>query len=119
MSDSNANAAVKSNSHVNPSVEAIRSSLDVLFSTITCGALVSEQKVIIISADANVTEACSTLVKHAISSAPVYDGKADAFLGLIDYRDLVDYILIVCQSKDSASSKEPSREARLVYRVRM
>lgn len=39
------------------------------------------------------------MVKHGISSAPVYNSKTNTYVGMLDYRDIVDYVLIVFNKK--------------------
>jgi predicted transcriptional regulator len=40
------------------------------------------------------------LIKNGITSAPVYDKKAKSYVGMFDYRDIVDYVLVVFRKKN-------------------
>lgn len=40
-----------------------------------------------------------TLVSHGISSAPVYNSEGGEYVGMLDYRDIVDYVLTVFHKK--------------------
>ncbi|KAJ3098741.1 cell separation during budding [Phlyctochytrium planicorne] len=42
-----------------------------------------------------VQEGCQALATHRISSAPIYSPEAGGFIGMLDYRDLVAYVLEV------------------------
>ncbi|KAJ1336192.1 hypothetical protein BSLG_007509 [Batrachochytrium salamandrivorans] len=42
-----------------------------------------------------VQEACIALAKHRISSAPIYSASEGGFVGMLDYSDLVAYVLAV------------------------
>lgn len=35
------------------------------------------------------------MISHGISSAPVYNHKTGEYAGMLDYRDIVDYVLTV------------------------
>lgn len=50
---------------------------------------------ICLSSSLSVVEGCSALAKHRIQSAPVYDADAQGFIGILDFRDLVAYVLQV------------------------
>lgn len=39
------------------------------------------------------------LVSHGISSAPVYNKEMEEYAGMLDYRDIVDYVLTVFHKK--------------------
>lgn len=51
----------------------------------------------------SVEEACSMLVARGVSSAPVRS--ADTYIGMLDYRDIVDFVLAVFH-KDRGHSSE-------------
>jgi CBS domain-containing protein len=40
-----------------------------------------------------VSEGCAALSMHKISSAPVYDMNEGGFIGMLDFRDLITYVL--------------------------
>jgi hypothetical protein len=46
------------------------------------------------------------LVRHGISSAPVFSKKLNCYVGLLDYRDIVDYVLLVFRKKTAAPLNE-------------
>ena len=50
---------------------------------------------ICLDAELTVQEACAALAKHRISSAPVYSSEDGGFLGMLDYQDLISYVLAV------------------------
>ena len=54
---------------------------------------------VIIDSEATIESACDTLVKHGILSAPVYDASKKTFVGMLDYRDVVTYILLALNKK--------------------
>ena len=39
------------------------------------------------------------MISHGISSAPVYNKEADEYSGMLDFRDIVDYVLTVFRKK--------------------
>ncbi|KAF8940209.1 cell separation during budding [Dissophora ornata] len=67
---------------------------------IQVGKLVEHQKVITIDANASIEDACEVLLKHGISSAPVYNAESNTYVGMFDYSDLMTYILIVLKRMD-------------------
>lgn len=77
---------------------AEESDLATIWSTIKCGFLTQEQQdVIVIDADAKLTQACSTLAQNGISSAPVYDSHKKSFIGMFEYGDLATLVLTAKQ----------------------
>jgi CBS domain-containing protein len=91
---------------------SLKHAVSELLDKTTCGSLVTGQHVVVIPADMDVTSACQMLVKHEISSAPVYDAASENYLGMLDFRDLVDYILIVCQNQgpdDNLFQNDPTQ----------
>ncbi|KAJ3046856.1 cell separation during budding [Rhizophlyctis rosea] len=78
-----------------------------ILSAITCGEVIlspdqfatreSTRPTVPVCLDSelSVQEGCAALAAHRVSSAPVYDEKAGGFVGMLDYRDLVAYILAV------------------------
>ncbi|KAJ3041227.1 cell separation during budding [Rhizophlyctis rosea] len=78
-----------------------------ILSNITCGELVLSPDQfatresarptvpVCLASELSVQEGCAALAAHRISSAPIYDEKAGGFVGMLDYRDLVAYILAV------------------------
>lgn len=47
-----------------------------------------------------------TLVRNGISSAPVYNSETQSYVGMLDYRDIVDYVLVVFKKKHLESIDE-------------
>ncbi|KAI8928921.1 hypothetical protein BC831DRAFT_509644 [Entophlyctis helioformis] len=82
-----------------------------LLTSITCGALVSQasdlrspytsplhappEHPICLDSELTVQEACAALAQHKISSAPIYNAEQGGFVGQIDYRDVVAYVLTI------------------------
>ncbi|KAJ1551944.1 cell separation during budding [Cladochytrium tenue] len=50
---------------------------------------------ICLDVELTVQEGCAALAQYKISSAPVYSPEAGGFIGMLDYRDLVAYVLEV------------------------
>ncbi|RKO87996.1 hypothetical protein BDK51DRAFT_16879 [Blyttiomyces helicus] len=48
-----------------------------------------------LDSELTVKEGCMALADHKISSAPVYDRSSGSFIGMLDYGDLVTYVLAV------------------------
>ncbi|KAJ3283106.1 cell separation during budding [Borealophlyctis nickersoniae] len=78
-----------------------------LLSSIQCGELITSPDSfstpgttrpalpICLDSELSVQEGCAALAAHRISSAPIYDQKIGGFVGMLDYRDLVAYVLSV------------------------
>lgn len=78
-----------------------------VFQTTTCGELVNNafslklaghsppSQPVCLDANLSVQEGCAALAAHKISSAPVYDANQGGFVGMLDYKDLVAYVLEV------------------------
>ncbi|KAF9958102.1 cell separation during budding [Mortierella alpina] len=64
------------------------------------GKLVEHQTVITIDSNASVEDACEVLLKHGISSAPVYDAHKKTYVGMFDYSDLMTYVLLVLKKME-------------------
>jgi CBS domain-containing protein len=79
--------------------------------TFKCKDLLSSQSLITIEADCSFTEACKTLITHKISSAPVFDSKTETYIGMFDYRDVVEYLLILFKKR--SHSPTPSLDEQL------
>jgi len=71
-----------------------------LFHNTKCGDVVKNQNVIVIDADCTITEGCEILVKNGISSAPVYDKESGSYVGMFDFRDIVDFVLLIFHKKE-------------------
>ncbi|KAI8820731.1 uncharacterized protein EV422DRAFT_567626 [Fimicolochytrium jonesii] len=81
--------------------------LDALLNTVTCGELCKSADPMLnkagakpkhplcLDAELSVTEGCEALAANKISSAPVYDAEKGGFIGMLDYRDLVAFVLSV------------------------
>ena len=62
-----------------------------------------------ISANDSIENACAILVSNGISSAPVVDSDDSGnrtYIGMFDFRDLVDYVLLVEQQLSSIPENE-------------
>lgn len=46
------------------------------------------------------------MVRNGISSAPVFCRKLNCYVGMLDYRDIVDYVLLVFRKKNMAPLNE-------------
>ncbi|KAF9115613.1 cell separation during budding [Mortierella sp. AM989] len=64
------------------------------WSMVQVGKLVENQTVVKIDANSSVEDACEVLLKHGISSAPVYDAQRNTYTGMFDYSDMMSYILL-------------------------
>ncbi|KAI8920086.1 hypothetical protein DFJ77DRAFT_451055 [Powellomyces hirtus] len=81
--------------------------LDALLNTITCGDLMKTEDPggnklgtrpthpLCLDSELSVTEGCEALAANKITSAPVYDAVKGGFIGMLDYRDLVAFVLSV------------------------
>ncbi len=96
-----------------------------------CIDLLKGQKIIEIDSETLISEGCQVirlfffnlsisqfgvnkiLVKNGISSAPVYDFKSKTYVGMLDYNDLVEYILLVFKKKNNLSDSPISEEESL------
>ena len=78
--------------------EELKVIIDLLRDT-RCIDLLKGQKIIEIDASASVAEGCQSLISHGISSAPVYNKELNEYSGMLDYRDIVDYVLTVFHKK--------------------
>ena len=47
-----------------------------------------------------------TLVRYGISSAPVFNSESQSYVGMLDYRDIADYVLIVFKKKQLGTIEE-------------
>ncbi|KAG4091380.1 CBS-domain-containing protein [Neocallimastix lanati (nom. inval.)] len=69
-----------------------------------CCDLIKGQEPITIDSSVSVEEGCKKLVEHQFTSAPVIDNKTGKIVGILDYRDLVAFILLVfSKEKDNAN----------------
>ncbi|KAJ3186885.1 cell separation during budding [Gaertneriomyces sp. JEL0708] len=81
--------------------------LTAVLTAITCGALISSpdyapnksasrpKHPLCLDSELSVTEGCEALAANKITSAPVYDASKGGFIGMLDYRDLVAFVLSV------------------------
>jgi len=75
-----------------------------ILNTTPCCDLIKGQKPITIDSSVSVEEGCKILVEHQFTSAPVIDNKTGKIVGILDYRDLVAFILLVfSKEKDGAN----------------
>ncbi|KAJ3096553.1 cell separation during budding [Phlyctochytrium bullatum] len=75
-----------------------------ILTSVKVGDLVTEQArlrhsaprhPICFDSELTVQEGCQALATHKISSAPIYSPEAGGFIGMLDYKDLVAYVLEV------------------------
>ncbi len=79
---------------------AYREAVQALLEGTRCMDLLKRQHgVIEVDAQATISEGCDVLVRNGISSAPVYDAALGSYVGMLDYRDIVDYVLVVFRKK--------------------
>ncbi|KAJ3208082.1 cell separation during budding [Entophlyctis luteolus] len=98
---------------------AVASDMAKLFSSTSCGALISRTPAatasrraqgpavpICLDAELSVQDACNALAEYKISSAPVFSVADGGFIGMFDYRDLVAYVLEIFHklSKEKATA---------------
>jgi len=86
-----------------------------------CCDLIKGQVPITIDSTVSVEEGCKRLVEHQFTSAPIIEPSTGKILGILDYRDLVAFILLVF-SKDKDGSKQEifldyDRGAKIKYIV--
>ncbi|KAJ1979107.1 cell separation during budding [Dimargaris verticillata] len=79
--------------------------------------LVQHQSVIQIDSELPIEEACEVLIKAGISSAPIYDAKARAYIGMFDYRDLITYLLIVIKQMAVPTSQQTLEVKTLIRKA--
>ncbi|KAJ1919548.1 cell separation during budding [Mycoemilia scoparia] len=65
---------------------------------VKAGDLVCDQNIIQVGTDAGIEETSELLIKHHISSVPIYDSKAKVYVGFFDLHDLCTFLLILAQS---------------------
>jgi len=75
--------------------------LDSLWSAVKCKDLVKKQTIHVIDAKSNVINACETLAKHCISSAPVWSNEDGVLCGMFDFRDLGAQLIKAFDNNDS------------------
>lgn len=72
-----------------------------------CKELIKQQNLIVIDSKDTLINGFRALVKNKISSAPVFDKQANEYVGMFDYRDVLEYLLLVFHEKEfSAESEE-------------
>ncbi|KAJ3126805.1 cell separation during budding [Nowakowskiella sp. JEL0407] len=96
-----------------------------LLSTKTCGELIKKsladrtqvaganappERPVCLDSNLSVQEGCAALAAYRISSAPVYDHKQGGFVGMLDYRDLVAFVLEVLHKVPKQGGFEPDSE---------
>lgn len=84
-----------------------------------CLELLKGQKVIEIPAEAPLSQGCETLVANGVSSAPVFSKKTDTYVGMLDYRDIVSFVLVAFHRRqlEKVDEMEEPRLNDLVKRV--
>jgi predicted transcriptional regulator len=73
-----------------------------------CVDLLKGQAVIEIDSNTSVEAGCETLVKHGISSAPVFSKVTKSYVGMLDYRDVVAFVLVAFKRHHLPTIKEES-----------
>ncbi|KAJ1558082.1 cell separation during budding [Nowakowskiella sp. JEL0078] len=68
------------------------------------------ERPVCLDSNLSVQEGCAALAAYKISSAPVYDHKQGGFVGMLDYRDLVAFVLEVLHKVPRQGSFEPDSE---------
>ncbi|KAL6059621.1 cell separation during budding [Balamuthia mandrillaris] len=68
-------------------------------STLADVKTVDKQNLVCFDSTTSITDVFHKLVEHKIHSAPVYDAKAKEYIGLIDWKDLVAYLLQVWKAE--------------------
>ncbi|KAJ1970808.1 cell separation during budding [Dimargaris xerosporica] len=84
---------------------------------ISAQQLVQHQSVVQIDSEMPIEDACEVLIKAGISSAPIYDTKARAYIGMFDYRDLITYLLIVIKKMDVPTSQQTLEVKTLIRKA--
>ena len=84
-----------------------------------CLDLLKGQKVIEIAAEAPLAGGCETLVTNGVSSAPVFSSKTSTYVGMLDYRDIVSFVLVAFHRRqlEKVDELEEPRLNDLVKRV--
>ncbi|KAJ1673257.1 cell separation during budding, partial [Spiromyces aspiralis] len=62
------------------------------------GDLVRGQEVIQVNSDTTVEEVCEVLIRHQISSVPIYDQQKGMYIGFFDLHDLCTYLLLLARA---------------------
>lgn len=78
-----------------------------VWSEITCGELVKDQKVVLIPGESSIEDACGILLTHKISSAPVFDAETKSITGMFDIADLSALILLAVDREAPISEDGP------------
>ncbi|KNC96474.1 hypothetical protein, variant [Spizellomyces punctatus DAOM BR117] len=86
---------------------AANGTLYALLDSLTCGEVIKDQDPaanklgarpqhpLCLDSELSVSEGCEALAANRITSAPVYDANKGGFIGMLDYRDLVAFVLSV------------------------
>lgn len=84
-----------------------------------CLELLKGQKVIEIEAEAPLAQGCETLVANGISSVPVFSKNNSSYIGMLDYRDIVSFVLVAFHRRqlEKVDELEEPRLNALVKRV--
>ncbi|KAF9393413.1 cell separation during budding [Mortierella sp. AD011] len=68
-------------------------------------------------ANSSVEDACEVLLKHGISSAPVYDAQRNTYTGMFDYSDMMSYILLSLKKMDVPAEDQTIGMRELIERT--
>jgi CBS domain-containing protein len=77
-----------------------------ILNTTLCCNLIKGQIPITIDSSKSVEEGCKELVEHKFTSAPVVDKSTGKIVGILDYRDLVAFILLVFSKDKDGKNQE-------------
>lgn len=70
-----------------------------------CSSLLEGKKIVEISSSISIKEGCQILIDNGISSAPVFSSTLNEYIGMLDFRDIVEFILILFHRSESKDSK--------------
>ncbi|KAF9426801.1 cell separation during budding [Entomortierella beljakovae] len=87
------------------------------WSMIQVGKLIGHQTVIQVDANSTVEDACETLFKNGISSAPVYDSQNNTYTGMFDYSDMMWYVLLALRKMDVPPENQTFGMRELIKRT--
>lgn len=77
-----------------------------IWESVRCVDLVKGRNVIEIDSESSIEAGCEVLVRNGISSAPVYNKKTNSYTGMLDYRDIVAFVLVAFRTNRLPTIKE-------------
>lgn len=90
-------------------------SIYALLKSTPCCDLIKGQVPVIIDSSKSVEDACKELVEYQITSVPIINTETKEIVGMLDYRDLVAFILLVFPKSESLKKLNKNRELFLDY----